>query len=214
MNKVSITLFMTEISELFCMSIRYLVIENKEVKIVRLVSDWERLAESTGSESTGIVITQYAWLKKTGITEVVNFSKNNPQIKLLVYLQPSEFHYAASLFQLGVHGFFSDRITKEEFDNCLKELAESRTYFSQDVIAGLLNKENKIDYHPFPAISGREEEILDMIVKGMTNKEIAGKMCLSIRTIEGHRARLISKFGVRNTAEMVSEATRSRELSR
>jgi DNA-binding NarL/FixJ family response regulator len=62
-------------------------------------------------------------------------------------------------------------------------------------------------------MSGREEEILGMIVNGMTNKEIAGKLCLSVRTIESHRSKLISKFGVKNTAEMVSEATRSRELT-
>jgi DNA-binding NarL/FixJ family response regulator len=213
MNKVAITLFIPEISELFCMSIRYLVIENNEVKIVKLVSGLEHLTDCTASESLGIVIAQYSWLKKTGIREVVNFIEHNPQIKILVYLQPSEFYSAGSLFQLGIQGFFSDRITKEEFNYCLKELAESRTYFSQDIIAGLLISENANANHEALIMSGREEEILEMIVNGMTNKEIAGKLCLSVRTIESHRSKLISKFGVKNTAEMVSEATRSRELT-
>lgn len=58
-------------------------------------------------------------------------------------------------------------------------------------------------------VSERELEILKLICREYTNKEIADALSVSIRTVEGHRKRLLSKFGVKNTAGLVVAALRN-----
>ena len=210
-----ITLIIPEVSDLFCMSIRFLVQEMKDVQIVMVLSDCQQIRKFLEASRNCIIVTQCAWLDKLGVCEVEEFLKDYPELKILMYLRPGEYSRAASMFQTGIQGFFSDSITREAFKDCLTVLSSRKSFFSQDIIPAMLSKEadKSNRYSPGMAITGREHEILLLIQQGYTNKEIAAKLCLSPRTIEGHRANLILKFGVRNTAELVSEAMNLLELA-
>ena len=203
-----ITLVIPAISDLFCMSIRFLVQEIRDIQIIMVESDCRKIRNFLDTNSHCIVVTTSAWLGKSGACEVKELMEAYPGLRILMYLKAGEFPRAVSLFQAGIQGFFSDSITCGEFHDCLAELWSGKSFFSQDIIPVLLSREpEKINGHgPGNNLTAREHEILVLIEQGYTNKEIASKLCLSPRTIEGHRASLILKFGVRNTAELVSEA--------
>ncbi len=209
-----ITLVIPGISDLFCMSIRFLVQEIRDIQIIMVVPDCRQLRKLLDANSRCIIVTQYAWLKKSGNEEVRELLESYPNLKILMYLKPEEYGRAGSLYQAGIHGFFSDNIIPEEFQYCITQLSSGQSFFSQDIIPRLLSPEPERGRQSSEInLTSREHEILQLIVGGLTNKEIASRLCLSPRTVEGHRANLILKFGVRNTAELVSESMNMLELA-
>jgi two-component system response regulator NreC len=214
MNKEKIKLYLCKDSELFYMSICYLVMENPHIKVERFSCEANALVDDGSDSAEGVLVVKYSWFQKNEIAGQERFLSSSPRIPLLLYLEPDEYHLITALFRLGVQGFFTEHITKEEFGCCLHELVEGRTFFSQDLIPLILSEQKSLQMSAKqPAISPRESEILKLIISGYTNKEIAAKLYLSARTVEGHRARLLQKFDVRNTAELVFEATRRLDVA-
>ncbi len=200
-------------SDLFGMSIRFLLQDVKDIEIIMTESDCRQLSNSLEPGIRGIIVTQYSWLEQSSANDIKGLLEASPDIKVLMYLKPKEFVRASSLFQFGIQGFFTDSITREEFLDCLTELSRGKSFFSQEIIPVLLAKEPEKGRGLDLNITARENEILLFIRQGFTNKEIASKLFLSPRTIEGHRANLILKFGVRNTAELISEVRNLLELA-
>ena len=57
-------------------------------------------------------------------------------------------------------------------------------------------------------LTKREKEILELITEGLSNKEIADQLCISLRTVETHRFNIVQKLDVKNTAALIKEATK------
>jgi two-component system response regulator NreC len=208
-----ITLVIPDFSDLFCMSIRFLIQGFSDMQVI--VTGWEEMKSFLSSGGEFIIIARCSWIKRTYLQEIKTLIESDDHIRVLLYLKQDEFHWASGLFGMGIHGFFSDSITKEEFHYCLNELRNGRSYFSQDIIPGLLGKDEHLQngHNNHVSLTRRELEILELIVKGYTNKEIAGKLFLSPRTIEGHRAKLIMKYNVKNTAELIAETMKVIDLT-
>ena len=209
-----ITLVIPSVSELFCMSIRYLVQDIRDIQVIIVETDCRKFSKLYNGEGNCIVVATYGWLGKSGGPVVKQIMDTCPGLKILMYLKQEEHSLASSLFQSGVVGFFSDSITREEFYVCLRDITAGKTYFSQDIIPAMISRESAKNpgYSSGTDLTSRENEILALIQQGFTNKEIAFKLCLSPRTVEGHRSNLLLKFGVRNTAELVSEVMSHAEL--
>jgi DNA-binding NarL/FixJ family response regulator len=188
--------------------------ENPCITIKRFNNDYKTLQIITQDSSEAVFIVKFSWLQKNVGADISQFIKDIRGISVLVYLDTDKLDLVLPMFNQGVQGFFTEHITKEEFGYCLDELLAGRTFFSQDLIPLLLTSNKTTKTGPtHPIISQRESEILKLIIAGYTNKEIAAKLYLSARTVEGHRARLLQKFDVRNTAELVFEATRNQEVA-
>ena len=214
MDTEKTTLYLCKDSELFYMSICYLVMECPCITVKRFNSDCKNLQIFAQDPYPVILVVKYSWLQKNVGADISQFIMDIRGVTVLMYFDIDNFDLILPLFKQGVHGFFTEHITKEEFSYCIHELLQGRTFFSQDLVPLLLSDSKKSKAGSTqPIISQRESQILKLIIAGYTNKEIAAKLFLSARTVEGHRARLLQKFDVRNTAELVFEATRNQEVA-
>jgi DNA-binding NarL/FixJ family response regulator len=133
----------------------------------------------------------------------------HPDIKIIVLSMFDEDQYILNMMSSGVNGYLLKDTEPEELAKAIKMVFTSGYYFSEHVIQvmhkGLINKAHSLPETDAPAVnfSDRERQILELICNENTTKEIADKIFLSPRTIEGYRKSMLEKTGTKNTAGLV-----------
>ena len=133
-------------------------------------------------------------------------------IKILVLSMHDEESYITEVLKSGALGYVLKNTGRKELVTAIRTVASGRTYFSEaitnTIMNGLMNNNKKAKpvEKEVPKITRREKEILDLIMEENTNQEIAGKLFISLKTVEAHRSNLLSKLNARNTAGLVKKA--------
>lgn len=103
----------------------------------------------------------------------------------------------------GASGYVLKNATKEELLEAMQAVSSGKTYLSFEAALSLREQSEAM-----PLISRREKEVLLLIADGFTNAEIAQKLFISIPTVNTHRKSLLEKFDAKNTAILISKATK------
>lgn len=143
--------------------------------------------------------------------------KKYPNLKILALTMHNEESYITKMIDVGVHGYVLKDSNLDDLSSAIKTVLEGKPYYSSDVsavmISSLMNKDKQKDNNSIENLTDREMEIIKLISEGYKSSEIAEKLELSIRTIEVHRRNLMKKLEVKNTAELVSCALKSKLIS-
>jgi DNA-binding NarL/FixJ family response regulator len=143
--------------------------------------------------------------------------KKYPNLKILALTMHNEESYITKMIDVGVHGYVLKDSNLDDLSSAIKTVLEDKPYYSSDVsavmISSLMNKDKQKDNNSIENLTDREMEIIKLISEGYKSSEIAEKLELSIRTIEVHRRNLMKKLEVKNTAELVSCALKSKLIS-
>ena len=133
-----------------------------------------------------------------------------PQLKILVLSMYDESEYYNSMIELGVKGFVLKDMDNKELYEAIRKVNGGGTHFSQELLLSIIKRktpENKI------ILTRREKEVLDLICKGYSNQQISEKLIISQRTVERHRANLLTKTESRNSISLVVFAIKNRMIS-
>ena len=142
----------------------------------------------------------------SGIEVLRRLGRSLNGMRVLVFSGKQEPHIVRALIQEGVHGFVNKHGSLGELRLAIDALAQGRTWFNEDfsrtVREALANPahqgEGIIDL-----LTPREREIAVLIARSHSSKEVAGRLEISIKTAENHRANLMRKLGVRDVAGLV-----------
>ena len=149
-----------------------------------------------------------------GITCTENLHKIYAgQIKVLVLSMVKQSIHIRKMLQAGASGYILKNCDKVELYQAIEAVNQDQTYFSQDVSNEVMNemvKAKSANHTPAVVLSKREKEVLNLIVKDMSNQEIADKLHISIRTVESHKQNLISKTATNNVAGLVVFAIKNK----
>ena len=194
-----------DISDLFCMNLRFLITEIIQLRVIIAFSNNRRLSRLLDYENDCIFLANYPWIKKFGLQATFGLIAAHPQLKLLVYLTPNEVRKSIPIFNLGSKGFFTDAVTRVEFQQGLARLGRGETFYSQDFIRRLLTPE--LDPEPEVQkpvkISKLERRIFAMILKGLTDRQIATRLSMTLPAVTMARGRLNYKFGDRDCEDLI-----------
>ena len=132
-------------------------------------------------------------------------SKKYPKVKVIALSQYSEKRFVKRMVKYGAMGYLLKDTDKYELIKAIKKVYSGEKYFnerlSMTILNRELNEENK--RHLFPDLTSREKEILTMICQEYSSQDIADRLFISNKTVHNHRANLIIKAGVKNTAGLV-----------
>jgi len=104
----------------------------------------------------------------------------------------------------GADGYLTKNVSSDELISAVRTVTLGERVFSRSVLDLLEGKDNEtVETNPPVTLTKREEEIVGLVAKGLTSADIAGKLFISPRTVETHRARIMDKLGVNNTAGLV-----------
>lgn len=108
--------------------------------------------------------------------------------------------------RLGAAGYILKHAAEAELISAIRSVYRGELYIHPKMIRSLLQPEHTAQASAAPALeklTSREEEVLRLIVQGYTNKQVADELGISIRTVEGHRANLTDKLGIRSRVDLL-----------
>ncbi|MDT3701175.1 MAG: response regulator transcription factor [Thermincola sp.] len=139
--------------------------------------------------------------------------ETHPQIKVIVFTGQNPEEYVNSSLAKGVKGFLLKDCSANEMIEAVLSVYAGKNYYSQNLGAipksFVTGEEHSREISPLDSkdmgslLTPRELEILELIVKGLQNKEIAGKLGVKTKTIEYHIGNILSKLGVNSRLEAV-----------
>lgn len=144
---------------------------------------------------------------KDGIEAARLIRKMDQEVKILILSMYADRQKLTEVLKAGIDGYLLKNIDKADILHGIRAIMRGQQVFSQPIaemmITSFLEQELPKNPNIEADISKREQEILELIVKGMTSKEIARKLYISPRTVDTHRSNLMDKLDLHNTADLV-----------
>lgn len=126
-----------------------------------------------------------------------------PDLRIITLSMHGDEHYYFAMVAAGVKGFLLKSSDIDEVATAIDTVAGGGTYFSQELLQGLVGMLKTTAASDEEALSEREREIVPLICRGLSNQQIADKLFISKRTVDKHRANIMAKTGSGNTAGLV-----------
>ncbi|MBK8498358.1 MAG: response regulator transcription factor [Flavobacteriales bacterium] len=179
-----------------------------DVQVVFECSNGEELLTGLQGNAIDIVLLDLEMPVLNGIDTVKRIREEFPQVKVIVLSMHSEEKFIVHLMELGANGYVLKTAEPDEIEDAVRAVSTSGYHFSEMVsrvmLHGLVKKEKiKPTFSDVDPLTERELDVLRLICQELTTTEIAGKLFLSPRTVEGYRNNILQKIGARNTAGIV-----------
>jgi len=192
-----------------------LIAIKKLAKVIGEASNGVDLLNMLEEKKPDLVLMDISMPKMDGVEASRRALEKYPDLKILVLSMIDDDDYYIDLINIGVKGFILKSSGKNELERALVDIEKGKTYFSNDILRVLVTKlsksTDKISFDEQPEIhfTSKELEVLKYLCHGFTAKEIAEKMHLSIKSIDGYRSRLFLKAGVKNVVQLVIYAIKT-----
>jgi two-component system response regulator NreC len=145
--------------------------------------------------------------RMSGMEAIREIKKRYPEIKIIALTVHKTEEYLLTTLKAGADGYVLKDATHDELVMAIKNVMRGKSYLSpgvsEKVIEGYLEgKESSRSVSSWESLSQREREVLKLIAEGYKNKDIAGDLCISLKTVEKHRANLMKKLDLHNAAAL------------
>jgi two-component system nitrate/nitrite response regulator NarL len=129
-------------------------------------------------------------------------------MKVLILSVHSNKEYIFRVIQAGAHGYVSKEAPPEELVRAIESVYAGEPYFSEDIARAALSEFVTTGgrKEPFAQLTIREREVLVLIAEGQSNKEIADRLSIGVRTIETHRERIMRRLNIHSVAGLTKYA--------
>lgn len=147
-----------------------------------------------------------------GGLETAQYIKDNfGETKTLILSMMDDENYLLKGFEAGATGYLLKSTGRDELLFAINKVASGECYICSEIACALMDRvkeqlSNEVDDNDPIDFSDREMQVLELMAEGMTNAEIADKICASRRTVETHRKNLIEKTSSKNTASLIKYA--------
>ncbi|MBN1182710.1 MAG: response regulator transcription factor [Bacteroidales bacterium] len=150
-----------------------------------------------------------------GIEATKKALKKYPELNILVLSMFGEEQYYVELIEAGAKGFILKNAKKKELENAIMEVSQGNSYFSNDLLRGIIARIGNYDVSPVIRhknirFTKREVEILQLMCQGLSTSEIANKIFLSPNTVENYRVKLLAKTECKNAVSLVVYAIKNK----
>lgn len=178
------------------------------VQVVFECGNGEELLTGMRDNPIDIVLLDLEMPVMDGIQTLGHLRKEYPEVKVIVLSTHNKEQFIAQAMDSGAAGYMLKSADTDEIESAIRSVRESGYYYSDRVshvmLHGLVKRQKvKPTFYEVDPLSDRELEVLRAICQGLTNTEIAGKLFISPRTVEGHRNNMLLKTGAKNTAGLV-----------
>jgi len=163
------------------------------------------------NKTPDIVLLDISMPVMDGLTAITLALEKQPNLKVIVLSMYGEEEYYHKMSNAGAKGFLLKDTTINEVQTALETVHQGGCYFSQELLRNIVStRQYNINDSVTIELSERELEVLILILRGMSNNDIADSLFISKRTVEKHRAHLLEKTGCNNTATLVMWAIRNK----
>lgn len=187
--------------------IRALLENADDIEIVGEAADGQEAVELTQRLAPDVLIMDIAMPRLTGIQATRQIRALNAATQVVILSMYSDETLVRQALGNGAKGYLLKRSVVEELLLAIRAASRGDIYLSPEicgpVLADLLTPQADAEMSKFDRLTPREREVLQLIAEGHTNRAIAQLMKVSVKTVEKHRASLMSKLGIYDVAGLV-----------
>lgn len=196
----------TDDQEIILNGLQKILSLSSNIQLIGTYRNGEELLTGLLKSQPDVLLLDIQMPGKSGIELAGIITPKYPGIKIIALTNIDIIPQVKKMLSQGCMGYLLKDASSEIILEAIETVYRSEQYLHEPIRNRLLKSfsEKKIKY----LITKREKEILQLIVEELSNKEIAEKLFLSIRTVENHRNHLLQKFDVKNTAGLVKIAIR------
>ncbi|MBW2487057.1 MAG: response regulator transcription factor [Deltaproteobacteria bacterium] len=191
--------------------LRALLSADPKFEIIGEADDGRQAIRRVDNLAPDLVVMDLSMPRMTGMDAIREIKRRHPATKIIALTVHKAEEYLRTTLQAGADGYVLKDATHVELLLAIQNVLAGKTYLSPSVsdtvIEGYLGgKEDQIPSPRLGVLSPREREVLKLIAEGYKNKEIAGDLFISLKTVEKHRANLMKKLDLHNAAALTAFA--------
>jgi NarL family two-component system response regulator LiaR len=191
---------------------RRILEQEPDMEVVGEAGDGEEAVNLATSLKPDVAIVDVSMPKMDGIEATRRIKAACPSINVLILSAYDDDQFIFSLLEAGAAGYLLKSIRSRELLDAIRAVYSGESVLHPSIARKVLNRfvstsdrpaESK---EPLGMLSDREMEVLKLAAKGLSNQDIAEKLCLSIRTVQGHLGHIFNKLQVGSRTEAVVRA--------
>lgn len=190
---------------------RRILEQEPDMDVVGEAGDGEEAVNLATSRKPDVAIIDIAMPKLDGIEATKRIKAAWPSINILILSAYDDDQFIFSLLEAGAAGYLLKSIRSRELVDAIRAVYSGESVLHPSIARKVLNRFVSASgkphgQEPSGVLSDREMEVLKLAAKGLSNQDIAEKLCLSIRTVQGHLGHIFNKLQVGSRTEAVVRA--------
>lgn len=192
----------------FRSGLRALVEKDPEFEVVGEAGSGEEVLKILEEKEFDVLVLDLSMPGMTGSAVATRVLKTHPKMSIVVLTMHDDDHYVRELFKIGVRGYVLKQSTGNELLQAVRAAYRGERYLDplllDLVISPFIGKQtNEKHRGRLGMLTEREHEVCGLLAQGLSHEKVAAKLNISPRTVESHRANLMTKLDLDNRAELV-----------
>jgi two-component system, NarL family, response regulator NreC len=184
------------------------LLEKEGLKVNAQAADGQEAVQLARELQPDVAVLDIAMPVLNGLDAAREILRVSPKTKPILLTMFDESHYVLEGLRIGVKGFVTKTHAAEDLVQAIREAMHGKTYVSPEVSQVMIQAYQSKDELAADPLSPRERQVLQLIAEGKTTKEAATLLNISIKTAETHRAHMMGKLDIHETAGLVRYAIR------
>ena len=211
---MAIRLVLVDDHRLFREGLRALIASQPDLQLAGEASHAQEAYAVVDSAQPDLVVLDIALPPSSGVTVAREVLRRQPRQKILALSMYIDEEHVAPALEAGVLGYAGKDLSVPELFSAIRAVARGDSYLAPTISRTVLDDYQRLrkDGHghdtPLRALTQREREVFDLAVRGLSNQDISAQLCISKRTVETHRGRIMRKLHVHSATDLVRLAAR------
>ncbi len=205
----SIRILLAEDHTIVREGLKTLIDAQSGMEVVGEAGDGASAVQLAAQLQPDIVVMDVGLPRMNGAEATREIKSQNPNVRVVALTMYEDKSYVRELIRAGASGYVVKRAAADELIHALRVVADGGNFFDpiiQEKLASPLSSGAAHAAHSESELSERETEVVRMIAEGHSNKEIAYRLDVSIKSVETYKARAMEKLGLHSRAEIVRYA--------
>jgi two-component system response regulator NreC len=198
--------------------LKTLLERSSDIQVVGEACDGREAVKLAEELNPQVVVMDITMPHLNGIDATGQIVRRNPQISVIILSMYSDEAFLLRGLNAGIRGYLLKDSAELDLERAVRSVAQGKCFFSP-LIAQMLAEDytralqQKSLHDSYDLLTEREREILQKLADGKSNKDVATILNVSTYTVDTHRAHIMQKLGLHNTAELVLYAVRKKIIS-
>ncbi len=208
--KKKIKIVLVDDHQMFRDGVKAVLMDEANIEIIGEFGNGKDLYDLLTSQTPDIIITDISMPDISGIEITKYVRKNFPDINILILSMHSNEEFITKALNAGANGYLPKDTSMNELLEAIQSIYKGENYFNKDISNTILKSlVNKSSSTKNETLTSREIEIVGHVVDGLTNKEIADKLYISVRTVDTHKNNVLHKLKLKSSIELVKYAIKN-----
>ena len=194
--------------------LRALLDDETDIEVVGEAEDGRETVRQVERVHPDVVLMDITMPLLNGVEATRQIKAQHPEVQVLGLTRHENEEYIYQLLRAGASGYVVKQAAPAELVEAIRAVSQSETYLSPSINPSVVEEyirqaKAMVKSGPDERLTPREREVLQLVAEGRTNREIAQVLSISVKTVEHHRANLMSKLDLYSAAELTQYAIRT-----